>query len=165
MVLGLVSIYSILQGGQEPGDPPAVFGFMPMSVLTGSMEPVINAGDLVVVKTVDIGSIQENDIVTYKKGGTLVTHRVVDLVDQNGQVLLQTKGDANNIEDQGLVSGTQIVGSLAFNIPKGGYVSNFISSPIGIIIIGMILVLLLFMNIFKDKYLRNEKTKGISKKG
>ncbi|NRG44780.1 signal peptidase I [Bacillus sp. CRN 9] len=150
LVLGLLSLYAIIQGGKDSGTPPSIFGFSMMSVLTGSMEPDIKPGDLVVVKAADIESIQENEIITYKNGGTFVTHRVIDKVNLNGQTVLQTQGDANNIKDEGLVIDNQIIGSVQFTVPKGGAIAQFLISPLGLLIAFILVLWLIFSHQVKN---------------
>ena len=76
---------------------PSVFGYKYFTVLTGSMEPTINVGDLVIVKE---SSYAINDIISYKDGNSVVTHRIIDYSTQdNGEIFYTTKGDNNNAED------------------------------------------------------------------
>lgn len=104
-----------------------------MHVLTGSMSPAIEAGDIIVTKTVDLRDLKEGDIITFRVGyKTLITHRIVR-VNYDGSFV--TKGDANNTEDIDLkIYKTNIIGKYFFKIPRGGYILRFIQSPAGLII-------------------------------
>ena len=64
------------------------------AVLTSSMEPTIDAGDI--VYTYDTGNYEEADVITYRHDGRLITHRVV-VADAGG---FRTKGDANDSPDE-----------------------------------------------------------------
>lgn len=141
----ILSVISMIQSRRNPGQLPSVLGFRAMSVLTGSMRPVLQPGDMIIVKETRAENIKENDIITYRKGPeTLVTHRVVEVVDRDGTLMFRTRGDANNVEDDFLVPSGSVIGSLVLRIPYGGYVSRFVRSPVGFaifIIIPLILLL------------------------
>lgn len=139
IVIAVLSLYSGIQARRHPGVIPSILGYKPMSVLSGSMRPLLQPGDMIVVKDVDYENVNTGDVITFKVNETtLVTHRVVDILEENGTKTFRTKGDANNTEDSGLITPEHFVGVLAFSIPKGGYVGNFIRSPIGF----MLLILL-----------------------
>lgn len=113
-----------------------ILNFAPMKVLTGSMEPKIKVGDMIVAKKVDGSIIKEGDIITYKMGSkTYVTHRVVEVFKNGDNISFRTKGDANNIEDSDLVQQENLVGRLVFRIPKFGYLIDFITRPIGFLLL------------------------------
>ena len=102
-------------------------GFMLFRVVTGSMEPTIPVGALMVTRAVDIESIQLGDIVCFKTEvseiwGRIVTHRVVGIYETNlGSILLETKGDANGRSD-GITTGPEnFHGKTIFHIPYVGY--------------------------------------------
>ena len=136
IVIAVLSIYSGIQARRHPGVVPSILGYKPMSVLSGSMRPLLEPGDMIVVKDVDYKNVNTGDVITFKVNGTtLVTHRVVDIVEKNGKISFRTKGDANNTEDSELITPERLVGVLAFSIPKGGYIGNFIRSPIGFVLL------------------------------
>lgn len=93
-------------------------GIMMFRVVTGSMEPTIPVGALLVTKQVDISTIQVDDIICFRTQvseiwGKIVTHRVVDLWQtEAGTLLLETKGDANLVADGYLVDRTNFVGKV-----------------------------------------------------
>lgn len=118
-----------------------LFGNQGLIVRSGSMEPVIGVGDLVVVRPLakkaspDRSSYKAGDIIAYKSevnSGLIVTHRIIEVKNSGGSVEYLTKGDANNNRDQGLVSPDQVLGrkimvvpyigkGLAFGKTKAGY--------------------------------------------
>lgn len=145
VVFIILFLISLIQSKSNPTHIPSVLGFKTMSVLTGSMRPVLYPGDMIIVKETNPESIKENDIITYRKGlSTLVTHRVVEVVNRDGMLMFRTKGDANNTEDDSLVPSDNVIGSMVFKIPYGGYVSKFVRSPVGFaffVIIPLILLI------------------------
>ena len=162
VLLSLSAIYSIYQIKTNPSELPSIMGYKFMTVLTGSMEPKVKTGDLIIVKPIHAELLQVNDVITYRIGnGTLVTHRIIDLFTQDGEIIFQTKGDANNIEDEKLVQSEQIVGSMVFLLPKFGYLANFIKSPVGVITILALLVTTFLIGWNK----RMSLTKNVSNQG
>lgn len=125
-----------------------LIGYQCYTVISPSMTPVYNVGDLIYVKKVDPNTIKAGDVITFLVNEDLVigTHRVVR-VDAEKQHFY-TKGDANQIEDQNPVHFKNVIGVPQFSIPKLGYVSNFVQNPPGMYItigIGALLILLVFL--------------------
>ncbi|WP_051569425.1 signal peptidase I [Alkaliphilus transvaalensis] len=144
VILVMATVFSNLQARKNPNKIPTLMGYSPMSVLTGSMRPMLEPGDMIITKNVAAEEIEVGDVITYRVDSyTLVTHRVIAIIEENGRINFQTQGDANNTIDQSLVTPEALVGSLVFRIPKGGYLVNFTRSPIGFLVCIIIPVLLL----------------------
>ena len=81
------------------------------AVLSSSMEPALPLGGVVFIKPVETDEITTGDIIAYRSGELLITHRVVDVIDQADEPSFVTKGDAS--EDPGItpVSASAVVGS------------------------------------------------------
>lgn len=121
---------------------PGVMGFKSYRVLSASMEPEYHVGSLVYVKQADEDTINPGDVITFHiNDSNLVTHRVVEKdSSRNGFI---TKGDANEVNDGGLVTYDNVVGKVVFNIPMLGYVSSFMSSLYGkCVVIGVLIVMM-----------------------
>lgn len=111
---------------------PRVMGWMPLTVLTGSMEPTIPTGSQVVVEPVegeaDAADLQIGDVVTfmpYPDNPTLVTHRIVSRsMSTDGSVSFTTQGDANDAADPWTLTATQLRGEVRYHVPYAGYVAN-----------------------------------------
>ncbi len=104
------------------------------TVLTGSMKPGINPGDIVMVKAVSIDEIESGDIVTFYKDGDIITHRAI----KNDREGILTKGDNNNVLDNGQVISEDFIGKVNFVIPKLGYLLN---PPYNMLAISIIMLL------------------------
>jgi len=105
-----------------------------MIVQSGSMEPAIKTGSIVVVKSIDEYSI--GDVITFQRAGekVSVTHRIVETREVNGVTIYETQGDANNVSDREGVVKKEIIGKVWFSIPYLGYIINFAKQPIGFIL-------------------------------
>lgn len=124
---------------------PMLFGCKNMAVISGSMEPDIPVGSVVCVKETDPSELTEGDVITYAmSGSTMVTHRIVSIDKENRQII--TKGDANDVEDGTPVTFDNVVGKEIFHIPLLGYLSIYIKTPLGIMVICGVLILLILLN-------------------
>lgn len=113
---------------------PELFGWSRAVILSGSMEPSMSIGDLVIVhreKEYRVG-----DIVVFDSGGLSVTHRILEKA-QEGFV---TKGDANNVPDKELLSENHIIGRVAVVIPMVGKAVLFLKNPAGMMLIMMLAI-------------------------
>ena len=133
-------IVSAAQTGKNPEHIPSVMGFIPLTVISGSMSPGIETGDLVIVKEGN-KDIREGDVVTYKLEDFLVTHRIKQIEEQNTVEVFVTQGDANRIPDYKTVDRNQIIGKYVFRIPMGGYIRALLQGPFGILLMtGLVLI-------------------------
>lgn len=94
----------------------------PVAVATGSMEPAIQVGDVVIVCRADPDKLQVGDIIRYRCDGYTVIHRIVARQDGvDGQALsFTTQGDSNNGPDTAPVSPEQVMGKVVLTVPKVG---------------------------------------------
>lgn len=123
-----------------------IIGYRSYTVLSGSMEPRFYPGDIVITKHKNKTDIQVNDIVTYRDNdGVIITHRVIEETPE-GYI---TKGDNNNVEDADILTKENIIGEVKFNIPKIGYVMDFLSKPM-VIAAEMILLAVFIFFYYKD---------------
>lgn len=103
---------------------PRVAGATPFAVLTGSMQPGLPPGTLVVVRPVEPEQLGVGDVITYQlRSGepTVVTHRVVGVgYDGAGELSLQTQGDANDVPDERPVRPVQVRGEVWYSLPHVG---------------------------------------------
>ena len=116
VVLCLYVVIQVLSHGYAN-----LFGFMMFRVVTGSMEPTIPTGALLIAQEVDIATIRMDDIICFRTQlseiwGKIVTHRVIGVIgDQAGQILLETKGDANLVSDIYMVDESNFVGKVVWH--------------------------------------------------
>lgn len=107
---------------------PRLTGSVPLTVLTGSMDPTYPPGTVVVVRPTPFGQIRVGDPVTYQvRSGdpTVVTHRVVSMVfGADGSRRLVTQGDANDAPDPEPVRDVQVRGTVWYAVPHVGYAAT-----------------------------------------
>ena len=158
IILIIIAIYStviIFQKIIWKDKVPNFFGYKNFIVLTGSMEPTLNTGDIVFVK--ETPDIKEQDIISFRVNNSIVTHRVVKIKTVDNNTYYATKGDANSDADTELVSLEEIEGKYIFKIPFLGNIINFFQKPMGIIILVAILIGILFLGAKKrPKHMKGE---------
>jgi signal peptidase I len=132
IVLGFLALLILLFVGTTL---PISGNYKLMTVLSGSMEPAVKLGSLVIVKPADDYKIQ--DIITFYKRSNrqeTITHRIVDMRVIEGRPYYTTKGDANENADTREIAKAEIVGKTILDIPLLGYLVEFIKKPIGFVI-------------------------------
>ncbi len=128
-----------------PGVVGAQGGYV---VLSGSMEPSIGVGDVVIVDDVTPAEIEEGDVITYLRtdAETPTTHRVIDVTERSGERAFITQGDANDDPDSAPVPESQVLGEVAVVIPYMGYVIEFVNTPTGFLALVVVPFVLLALS-------------------
>lgn len=108
-------------------------GYRSFLVLSGSMEPSIGIGSIIVVGSQDQYRLQ--DVITFVTEGRTVTHRIAGMKTVSGRVTYVTKGDANRSEDEGEVGQEEVVGKVVLVIPLIGRYVAFAQSPLGLVLL------------------------------
>lgn len=151
--IGMLAVYVLSSNFNILG------GYKPYLVQSGSMEPSIMTGDVIVIKSQNTYVL--NDVVTFKKSiGQIVTHRLVAVDQEEGSgKKYSTKGDANRTGDEDFITDDQIVGKVVLVVPKLGYLVAFIKSGRGLIFFLIIPALLfIFDELIKIK--KNAKSRN-----
>ncbi|HWR27661.1 MAG TPA: signal peptidase I [Candidatus Thermoplasmatota archaeon] len=107
-------------------------------VLSGSMQPTFNAGDVILTVDTPVRSLKVNDIITYWSPDnmkSLVTHRIVTISKDSQGLSFQTKGDANEGVDQYVVPAELVVGRMVLTIPYVGHVASISHSFLGFLLL------------------------------
>ena len=150
-VLAVVLLVVVVAPFVVTGMPAIIGAEESFVVLSGSMnaepEPIIQPGDVVIVDGANPANIEEQDIITFTTGADEpVTHRVVNVTQQDGQVAFRTKGDANEDADQQLIGPDQVIGEVIFVIPFVGHVVNFANTTQGFVLLVLLPIGLLVLS-------------------
>lgn len=131
VMLGLMALYVLSSNVSIFG------GYKSLLVQSGSMEPTIMTGDIILIRPFD--KYIQNDVVTFTDAeNRIVTHRIKKISTASNKSLLTMKGDANSSNDADPITFDQIMGKVTFTIPKLGYLVAFSKSLPGLIILIMI---------------------------
>ena len=133
-VLITFNIYNFINIKVLKNDYTTINGYAMLEVISGSMEPTIKIGDLIIINTKD-KDYKENDIVTFRDtNGSFVTHRIVEIKDNN---MMVTKGDNNNAKDEA-TNMNNIIGKYVKKIAFLGMLLSSFKNPVFLIIILLI---------------------------
>ena len=126
-------------------------------VYSGSMEPAIPVGSVVVIKPVNPETLKIGDIICFKLSEpTSITHRIINVTDQG----FITKGDANEDPDQWIVKKENVIGKAILTVPFIGYLGYFVRTPIGFILLivipATIIIIMEIRNIIKEQRKQGE---------
>ncbi|HEY2804046.1 MAG TPA: signal peptidase I [Actinomycetota bacterium] len=125
---------------------PSAFGLRDLTVLSGSMEPTISTGDVVVERQISPLDVQLGDVVSFKDpedASILITHRVQSMVVHDGVVSFVTKGDANTGVERWKVSADGTLGKVEYHVWRLGYLLFWMRGPLGRIVLVVVPALVL----------------------
>lgn len=132
VVFTLLLIYAVFSlVAKINGIDVTFFGYRPVIVVSGSMEPAIDTNSLVIIKTCNVEDIELGDIVVYssESRGVQVIHRVIEKLSAEGGDTFRTKGDANKAADTEIVNKSNIVGKVVT-------ICNWVSPILDRIVVG-----------------------------
>ena len=143
----IINITLIAKSYINKDEVPSIGGMVPLIVLTDSMVPEIYSGDLIICKTADAEDIEVNDVISFfdpaGNGTSIVTHRVIEILEDDGEIFFRTRGDNNNTEDKELVPAENLVGVYKMRIAGAGHIAMFMQSTAGLIICVVLPIILL----------------------
>lgn len=143
----IINISLIVKSYLHKDEVPNLGGVFPLIVLTDSMYPEIQSGDLIICRTAEPETIQVGDIIAFfdpaGSGSSVVTHRVAEVTEQDGSLAWKTRGDANNADDSVPVPADKLVGVYSRRIPGLGHVVMFMQTTAGLIVCVVCPILLL----------------------
>jgi len=138
-------------------------GLKLLVVQSGSMEPTIKTGSVILIKKQDTYNI--GDIISFVGAGSnSTTHRVTQTTVVKGKEIFNTKGDVNKGEDRETVEIDNILGKTVFTLPYLGYIVAFTKTQKGfiflIVVPATIIVFSEILNIKKEMLLWTKKRKN-----
>mgnify|MGYP004632659707 FL=1 len=158
----ICNVYLILQVIKNPTDTAQLFGYRCFSVASGSMEPTLQIGDLIITKEKSKKDIKVGDIISFKDGDSNITHRVIKVISQNGEILYQTKGDNNNVSDEKNIKYEDVEGVYVNHIPELGKMYIYIQkTPV---VISILIIIYIIYKIVDTKENRKIARHEIRKK-
>lgn len=157
VIIVLAAVIALTIFVRITGNNPTLFGYSIFRVSTGSMEPDLMVGDVILIHEVDdVNSLQVGDVITYRGtigeyANMMITHQIVKApYEENGTTYVVTKGVANDIEDKP-VSVDKITGKLVCKIPFLDMIYSFFLTPWGLLT-AILLILLAFAGEFWNIY-------------
>jgi len=156
ILLLIYNISLIIQAVVNPSKTPSFFGIKTYSIISGSMEPTIHTGDIVIAKETNKENLQIGDIISFRLGQSVVTHRIIGIEEtENGEVYT-TKGDKNNTEDKVEIKIDLIEGKVIGRIPFMGKIAKLLHGNISIIVI-ILMVYIYYSHTSKVSRIKNRR--------
>lgn len=130
LFIALVVVICFIIFGMTQGKHPKFFGYQFFRVLTSSMQPAISESTCIITKEVPKESLKVGDIITFVSEdpdiyGYYNTHRIYEIIEEDGEIKYITKGDANPVPDEQPVSYSQVTGVLVGEVPGGKLIGKF----------------------------------------
>ena len=161
----IINVTLIVKSFVYPNEVPSFLGYKPFIVLSGSMEPEFYSGDLVLVKEVATNTLQVGDVISYREGNSVITHRIVEITESTSGRKFTTKGDNNNVNDRNQVLESMVEGQYLLHVSKLGNFAIFMQTPIGMVIfiacpLALFILYDVLRRIFFDRK-KNQKTQEL----
>lgn len=157
----LCNLFLIIHSLIFPNKTISIFGFKTYVIISESMKPKINVGDIVIVKSsINDSNYKIGDVISYRENENIITHRIAKIKEFNGDKLSYiTKGDNNNAEDSFVVRNNNIEGKVIRIIPKIGFLYLFIENNLFLLTVAILLFIFVFSNL--EKIMKEKKMKDI----
>jgi signal peptidase len=153
----------------------AQFGWEFDAVLSGSMEPELGVGGLVVINPVDGKDVSVGEVISFKLSGidTPICHRLIERTETEDGIILQTKGDANEDPDAFVVHAADVIGKAVFYVPYAGYLGRLsefgrtrlhvlgvsvAAAALFVTVVGLVFIVFIFKDTYQDLAYPERKT-------
>ncbi|MEE3492259.1 signal peptidase I [Ruminococcus sp.] len=148
LLLLVIAIVIVVFVCRATGNSPSIFGYHIFRVTTGSMEPTLSIGDVILVKESAPEDIHKDDIITYKGNsgelsGMMITHMVVEEpYEEDGEWHYQTQGIAPGAVKDPEITYDQVEGKFHSKLTFLNGVYTFFLSPAGLITFILVIMVL-----------------------
>ena len=162
ILLTPVMIYNIsliISSILKPNKTPSFLGIKTYVIISGSMEPNISVGDIVIARNIknEERELKIGDIISFRSGHSVITHRIVNIEkDKNGVLRIRTKGDSNNTEDGVDIIINNIEGKVIAVIPKIGSIVRLLHDRT-VLMIFLVVVYIYIIKSFKKNQRKNNR--------
>lgn len=135
---------------------PGAFGYQALTVVSGSMEPTLQTGSVVIDEVISPLDAQPGDIVTFADPAhpRQLTHRLKRMRVEGGTAYMVTLGDANDAPERWTVPVDGQIGRVRFHVPEVGYVRAAVSgheARLGLVGAVMLLGALLLVDMWRPR--------------
>ena len=150
----------------NPNELPSFLGIKSFVIVSESMEPTIMTEDVIFITNTTRESLEVGDIISFRIGDYINTHRIIRIEQQNGEEVYITKGDNNNAEDRTPVKFEDIEGKYLFRLPGFGRITDILKSKVTLVILLVFLVIISYyeVRISRRKLKRKEERFEFNKK-
>jgi signal peptidase len=160
----VINLTIIIKSYANPDKVPDFFGIKLIVVQADSMAPELNEDDLVICKIVDPATLMVGDVISFRPDAAkndIVTHRIANIVQKDGQPAFVTKGDGNKNDDVGAVCYSQVEGVKVFSATGAGGLMIFMQTPVGMLVfIGIPLLGFILYDILRGRLASKSRVKS-----
>ena len=159
LFLIIFNITLMIKSYINPNELPSFLGIKSFVIVSESMEPTIMTNDVIFITNTSKENLSVGDIISFKTGDYINTHRIIRIEEENGEEVYITKGDNNKDEDRGYVRFQDIEGKYLFRLPGFGKITEILKSKVTLLILLIILVLISYyeVRISKRRLKRKEE--------
>ena len=148
----IYNVFLIIQAVVNPKKTPSFFGIKTYAIISGSMEPELKIGDIVIAKELN-NELKEGDIISFRQGQSIITHRIFEVIKNRDNIEYKTKGDNNNTADSGTITKKIIEGKVIAKIPFVGKISILLKKKVVIVAI----IVIFYMYLLYTKSIKKRK--------
>lgn len=130
----------IYKSVNNPNKTPSIFGKKVFVIISGSMIPKIEIGDVVIIN--DTSDVKEGDIIAFRRDSKVIVHRIIKEMNVNGNTMYQTKGDNNDAADIELVESNDVEGVYVGKISYIGKLLMWLYNNLALVVVVLIVILL-----------------------
>lgn len=153
----LINVSVLYKAYKYPDKIPDIFGYKPFIVISDTMDGVIDSGDLVIFKIAEPDSLKKGDVIAFRVGDTVVTHRINEVnKNEDNKCYFNTKGDNKKYNDSFKVNEDALEGVFVKRYSKLGRALLFFTDPIGFVVIILLFVFLVLVDSLVD-YIKSLK--------
>lgn len=162
----IFNITLMIESYINPNELPSFLGVKSFVIVSESMEPTIMTNDVIFITNTSKENLEVGDIISFKTGNYINTHRIVRIEEKNGEEVYITKGDNNNSEDRTPVKFQDIEGKYLFRLPGFGKITEILKSKVTLVVLLVFLVIISCyeVRISKRKLKRKEERFEFNKK-
>lgn len=148
--IAILVIYIAFLAIQKFSDSGNIMGYRLYTIVTGSMEPELTVGDVILVEETSFDALKLKDVITYESKasgmeGMIVTHRIVDINKETQELI--TRGDANFADDP-VITYDQVQGKVTYKFVLISLLTKLVRNKVGFYFIVFVpLVLVIFLEI------------------
>ena len=135
----VINCVLIIKSFVNKDEIPNIGGTMMFIVLSDSMHPEIKSGDIIVCKEIAPEDVDVNMVISFydpaSKGTAVVTHKIVEKIEEDGKLYFRTRGINNNSDDKILVPADRIIAQYTgIRFPWVGDIAMFMQTTVGLIV-------------------------------
>ncbi|MBQ7104428.1 MAG: signal peptidase I [Bacilli bacterium] len=148
--IAILVIYISFLAIQKFSDSGTIMGYRLYTIATGSMEPELTVGDVILVEETKFEDLKVKDVITYESKvagmeGMIVTHRIIDMNTETKELI--TRGDANDADDP-LITFDQVQGKVTYKFMIISLLTKLVRNKVGFYFLVFVpLVLVIFLEI------------------